>query len=150
MSIKSFLTKLWGTIQSLFNKFPSEIKVAVQIAVSVTENVKKFVDSPLSDVLTVLIPGDIDDKIKELLRSALPGILTNLKLANECGNLSDPEEITKCAIDTLQKLDKDIRNVFLHNLSVLVAQIAADGKLTWSDGVSVVEWYYKYKFKPMR
>ncbi|MFD0765195.1 hypothetical protein ACFQZI_10065 [Mucilaginibacter lutimaris] len=148
MSIKSFLKNIWGAIQSLFSKFPSEIKMAVQVAVMVTESVKKFIDSPLADVLTAIIPGDTDDKIKKMLRSELPGILINLKLANECGNLSDPEEITKCAINTLQKMDKDIRSVFLHNLSVLIAQIAADGKLTWSDGVTVVEWYYKYKFKP--
>ncbi|MEB0262669.1 MULTISPECIES: hypothetical protein [unclassified Mucilaginibacter] len=148
MSIKSFLTKIWGTIQSLFNSIPSEIQSAVHIAVMLTENIKKFIDSPIADVLTAIIPGDIDDKIKQSLRSGLPVILSNLKLADECGNLSDPEEITKCAINTLQKLDGGLKSVYLHALSVLLTQITADGKLSWSDGVCVVEWYYKNKFKP--
>ncbi|MCO5936139.1 hypothetical protein NAF17_11385 [Mucilaginibacter sp. RB4R14] len=148
MSIKSFLTKIWGTIQSLFNSIPSEIQLAVHIAVMLTENIKKFIDSPIADVLTAIIPGNIDDKIKQLLRSGLPVILSNLKLADECGNLSDPEEITKCAINTLQKLYGGLKSVYLHALSVLLTQITADGKLSWSDGVCVVEWYYKNKIKP--
>ncbi|MGY4539620.1 hypothetical protein ACVW0P_004056 [Mucilaginibacter sp. UYNi724] len=148
MSIKSFFSKIWGTIQSLFNKFPSEIRSAVHIAVTVTENVKRFVDSPVSDILTTLIPGDIDDKIKQSLRSALPVILTNLKLADKCGELTDSEEIIKCAVKTLQGLDSNVKSAYLHNLSVMIARVAADGELTWSDGVCVVEWYYKNKFKP--
>ncbi|RYU90970.1 hypothetical protein EWM62_10095 [Mucilaginibacter terrigena] len=148
MSIKSFLTKIWGTIQSLFNSIPSEIQSAVHIAVTLTENVKRFVDSPIADVLTTIIPGDIYDKIKQSLRSGLPVILSNLKLADQCGTLSDPEEITKCAIQTLQKFDGALKNVYLHTLSLLLTQITADGKLSWSDGICVVEWYYKNKFKP--
>jgi len=43
----------------------------------------------------------------------------------------------------LQGLDGDIQSAFLHNLSILVAQVAADGQLTWSDGVYLLEWYYQ-------
>jgi ferric iron reductase protein FhuF len=43
----------------------------------------------------------------------------------------------------LQGLDGDIKSAFLHNISILVAQVAADGKLTWSDGVYILEWYYQ-------
>jgi hypothetical protein len=53
----------------------------------VTENIKNFTDSPVADVLTVLIPGDIDDKIKDWLRAKLPVILTELKLVDRCSAL---------------------------------------------------------------
>jgi hypothetical protein len=95
------------------------------------------------DVLTALIPGDADDQIKDWLRAKLPIILTELKLADSCANLTDPSQITACAVKVLQGLDGDIKNAFLHNLSILLAQIAADGQLSWSDGVYLSEWYYR-------
>jgi hypothetical protein len=44
-------------------------------------------------------------------------------------------------------MDKNIKPGILHQLSILVAQIAADGKLSWSDGVLLSQWYYEHKFK---
>jgi hypothetical protein len=147
MSLKTFIEKLWATITSLFQSFPSEIKTAIHIGVVVTENIKTFINSPAADVLTALIPGDIDDEIKNLLRAKLPGILTELKLADSCSGLTDPQQITTCAIKVLQGLNGDIKNAFLHNLSIFIAQVAAKGNLTWSDGVTVLEWYYQNEYK---
>ena len=147
MSLTSFLTKIWNEIKALFASFPSELKIAIHIGVQVAENMKNFVDSPTADILTALIPGDIDDKIKNWLRTKLPTILTELKLADSCGTLTDPNEITACAIKVLQALDGDIKSAFLHNLSILVAEVAADGKLSWSDGVYLLQWYYDHEFK---
>jgi hypothetical protein len=143
MSLTTFLTKIWTGIKSLFDGFPSELKIAVHIGTIVTEAIKTFVDSPETDVLTAIIPGSIDDDIKNLLRAKLPAILAELKLADSCAGLTDPAQITACAIQVLQGLDGDIKSAFLHNLSILIAQVAADGKLTWSDGVYILEWYYQ-------
>lgn len=147
MRIKSFLNKLWRAVKSLFNKFPDNLKAAVHIGVSVTESIKIFIDSPVADILTAIIPGDIDDKIKQILRNGIPVILTNLKLTDECSSLTDPQEITACAVKTIQHLDGDIKSAFLHNLSILITQLAADENLSWSDAVCIVEWYYQHKFK---
>ena len=143
MSLTTFLTKIWTGIKSLFDGFPSELKIAVHIGTIVTEAIKTFVDSPETDVLTAIIPGSIDDDIKNLLRAKLPAILAELKLADSCAGLTDPAQITACAIQVLQGLDGDIKSAFLHNLSILIAQIAANGELTWSDGVYILEWYYQ-------
>jgi hypothetical protein len=147
MSIKNLLTKIWATIQSLFNNFPADLKTAVHIGVSVTQNIKSILNSPDIDILTALIPGDIDDKVKQALRSGIPIILFDLKLADTCSELTDPQEITICAIKALQSLDGDIKSAFLHTFSVLVTQLAADGKLSWGDAVCIVEWYYQHRFE---
>ena len=147
MSLQTFLSRIWQQIKSLFEGIPTELKTAVHIGVVITENIKTFVDSPAADILTVLIPGDIDDKVKELLRAKLPAVLTELKLADNCEALTDPNEITACAIKILQGLDGDVKSAFLHNLSVLVAQVAADGKLSWSDGVYILQWFYEHEYK---
>ncbi|HTD97931.1 MAG TPA: hypothetical protein VK668_01525 [Mucilaginibacter sp.] len=147
MSLQSFLSRIWQQIKSLFEAIPAELKIAIHIGVEVAENMKNFIDSPAADVLTALIPGDVDDKIKDWLRAKLPILLTELKLADSCGQLTNSGEITACAVNVLQQLDGDIKSAFLHNLSILIAQIAADGKLSWSDGVYLLEWYYQHNYK---
>lgn len=147
MSLSSFLAKIWAEIKSLFDGIPAELKTAIHIGVLVTENIKNFVDSPAADILTAIIPGDVDDEIKNWLRAKLPTILTELKLADSCGSLTDPAAIAECAVKVLQGLDGDIQSSFLHSLSVMAAQVAADGKLTWSDGVYLLEWYYQNEYK---
>lgn len=143
MSLETFLAKIWGNIKKAFEGLPAELKTAVHIGVMVTENIKTFVDSPGADVLTAIIPGTIDDDVKLWLRAKLPNILTELKLVDATLGLTDPAEITAAAIKVLQSLDGDIKSAFLHNLSILIGQVAADGKLTWSDGVYILQWYYQ-------
>jgi hypothetical protein len=147
MSLKTFITKIWGDIKALFEAIPVEMQNAVHIGVVVTENIKNFVDSPAADILTAIIPGDLDDEIKNWLRAKLPVILTELRLADSCGNLTDPQQITACAVKVLQCLDGDVKSAFLHSLSIFVAQTVSGGKLTWSDGVTILEWYYKNEYK---
>ena len=147
MSLSSFLARIWAEIKSLFAGIPAELKTAIHIGVLVTENVKNFVDSPATDVLTAIIPGDVDDEIKSWLRAKLPAILTELKLADSCGTLTDPAAITECAVKVLQSLDKDVQSPFLHSLSVMAARAASDGKLSWADGVYLLQWYYEHEYK---
>jgi hypothetical protein len=147
MSLQTFLSKIWNEIKQLFAGIPAELKTAIHIGVLVTENVKNFIDSPAADVLTALIPGDADDELKDLLRAKLPAILTELKLADSCRELTDAEQITSCAVNTLQGLSGDVQSAFLHSLSILVAQVAADGQLSCSDGVYLLEWYYQHNYK---
>src|SRR4051812_12293747 len=113
MSLKTFINKIWAEVKYLFENIPAELKTAIHIGVIVTENIKNFVDSPAAGILTTIIPGNIDDEIKGWLRSKLPTILTELKLADSCAGSTDPEQITQCAIKILQGLDGDIKSAFL-------------------------------------
>ena len=147
MSLQTILSKIWAEIKNLFTGISPELKAAIHIGVVVTENIKNFVDSPAADVITAIIPGEIDDHVKEWLRAKLPAILTELKLADSCSGLTDPSQITACAISVLQGLDEDIKDAFLHDISILVAKVAADGQLSWSDGVYLLQWYYQHNYK---
>lgn len=150
MSLKSFLSKIWADIKSVFDKLPSELRSTAHIAVTITENIKNFSDSSVADIITLLIPGDIDDKIKEWLRAKLPDILTALRLVDSISTLTDPNEIIAAALSTLKNMDSNVQNAFVHDLSVLIAQEvskAQNNTLKWSDGVYIIEWYYQHKFK---
>jgi hypothetical protein len=148
MSLTSFLANIWAGIKNVFDGLEGDLKDAVSIGVVVTDNLKNFVDSPAADVLTAIIPGDLDDDIKDWLRKALPNIVTELKLVDSTLGLTDPNAITAAAIKVLQGLDGDIKSAFLHNLSILIAQVAANGKLTWSDAVYILQWYYEHEYQP--
>lgn len=150
MSLKSFVSKIVSTVASLFGALPAELKLAAQVGVTITQTVKSFVDSPAADVITALIPGDIDDKIKTWLRVALPTILTDLKLVAATNGLTDPNDIVTAAVKVIQSMDGDIQSAFLHDIGVLIAQEVAKAQnhtLSWSDGIYIIEWYYQHKVK---
>ncbi|TWR25716.1 hypothetical protein FPZ43_15635 [Mucilaginibacter pallidiroseus] len=131
----------------MFTKFPGDLQNAVNTAVTITENLKKVIESPAIDILTAIIPGNLDDNLKIALRAAIPKILVNLKLSQKFEDDESSDKVLLNAVTALNKIDGQLKSAYLHNISVLVAQITADGKLTWGDGVFIVEWYYQKKFK---
>ncbi len=142
-----FLAKIWEGIKQLFSGLSGVLKTAIHTGVTITEKIKDFdtANPEYADILTAIIPGHYDNDVKNWLRSHIPDILVKLKLAEGCADLSDPNEITLCAIKTLQAMDGNIKSAFLHNLSVLIAQVASDGQLDWKDGVYLLQWYYEHK-----
>lgn len=150
MSLKTFVNRILGELKKAFSRMKPEIKKAVAIGVLVVDNIRKFVDSPIADVITTLIPGDVDDKVKILLREHLPKVFAEMKLVEQCGQLTDPNEIVFCGIRTLQQISGDwlkdgARKNFYDSLAVLLAQVAADGKLDWDDAKLIEKWYYDNK-----
>lgn len=146
MSLKKLVQRIWGGIKKAFQKLSPQLKAAIAIGVTVVDNIKKFTDSELADVLTAIIPGDIDDKIKDKLRELLPKIVVEMKLAEQCSGLTDPNEIMACAIKTLQQIGGDwiadgARKNFYDSLATLIAQVAADGKLDWDDSKLIAKWF---------
>jgi ADP-dependent phosphofructokinase/glucokinase len=143
-----FIKNLIEKIKVLFGALPAELKVAIALGATIVENIKKVIDSPVVDVLTAIIPGGTDDAIVAAIRAALPNILQSLHLADAEMDANDPEAIIQTAIQCLSEVtDGDVKNAILHSLSIMLAQVAADGKLTWSDGVYLLEWYYQNKVK---
>lgn len=148
MSIKNFLSNIWDSIKHIFDKISEEEKKAVHIGVTVVEKIKQFIDSPVTDFVTDIIPGEVDDNIKEILRAYLPKILVELQLTANCVDATaDPNEIVTCALKTLGEVGQDAKNAFLHDLAALISQAASDGTISWSDSVYLVQWYYEHKQK---
>lgn len=142
MNIAGILNKIANFIKNLFSKVSVEIRQAIEIAVIVTENLKTFVDSPGADALTVLIPGTVDDKLKNWLRQVLPAILVKLKLAQH-----NEENVVAKAVAELNAMDQQVKSAYLHSISVLCAREVSKNRLSWSDGVYLLEWYYKNKYQ---
>lgn len=145
MSLKKFLAKIWAGIKRLFDGLLPELQKAVIFGVEAVDKIKLFLESPTADLITEIISGEKDDKIRAKLQEELPKIFVRLKLTEACLQETDPNKIIACGLKALQDMTSENRKPFLHSLSILIAQVVADGKLTWSDAVFILQWYYVHK-----
>ena len=133
-----FITKLWERIKALYLSLKPETKRAIHIAIEVTTRLNNFVNSTEADILTAIIPGNADDRVKEKLRIILPKLLQELGLANEL--LSDSNGVMFDGIKAISKLKDDAKSGFLHIIAVMIARKLNDIK--WSDAVATIEYKY--------
>lgn len=149
MSLKNFLRNILNAIGHLFQGLLPELKNAVHIGVTITNAIKEFdlTHPDVADIITAIIPGELDNKIKDKIRGWLPKIVVELRLVEAGLGLTDPNEIMKQAIIVLQGLPgaTDAKKNFLNGLSILVAQVTADGKLDWNDAAYILKWYYDHQ-----
>lgn len=150
MSIRTLITKISEQIKSIFIGMPAELQSAASIAVVIVENLKTVIENPAIDILTVVIPGNLDNTIVNCIRTCLPKILTDLRLIDNTTEPIDDHAKVESAITIIQNLNSNIKSAFLHDLAVLIAQELArlaNNTLSWTDAVYVIEWYYQREFK---
>lgn len=142
-----FLAKLWQGIKNLFNKMIAIQKKAVHVGVSVLENIKKVSDTSIPDILTALIPGDLDDNLVAKLREKLPVWLIQLRIYDQCAEQNDQNAYLACIIKAINESDKDRKKVVYTGLAGLIVELTADGKLDWTDSVVLAQYVYRVFIK---
>lgn len=66
----------WASfVNKNYDKIPEDIKEKISIIIQVVNKVNEFAQSPIADVITNVIPGNVDDQFKEWLRKVLPIVL---------------------------------------------------------------------------
>jgi hypothetical protein len=141
------MKKILKFLQNLFSKSVRLVRKYVLPGIETVENFKKLLDSSVIDVLTAIIPGDLDDAIKRKLRQILPEILLKLKIADECSRYTEPEQVIACALKHIQAYHPDARKAYYLNIAVMITHALADGKLQWHEVVHLVEYTYQEKYK---
>ncbi len=141
------MKKFFKWISGIFNRTRTFVLRYVQPSVILVENLKMVIDSPAIDLLTEIIPGHIDNYIAAKMRRYLPIILQQLKICEKCASLTDPNEIIKCALAALKEYDKKSQYVYLQGIATKMADALADGKLSWFEIVSMVEYTYQENYK---
>lgn len=136
--ILRFLGRIFRSLKALTEKW-------VHPAVDTVENIKRLVDSPIVDIATGIIPGDLDNRIITVLRAKLPEVLQVLQLSEKCLSLQKFDEIVLCAVDELKKRNPDGRAAAYHSIAAMLAHYASDGKITWSEAVMLAEMVFKQK-----
>jgi hypothetical protein len=147
MSLRIFLRHMWLSIKNLFDKVEAEVKKDVVVAITVVQQVKAVVDSPVADIVTALIPGNVDDQIKVRLREILPKLILELSLVESVTDIEDQNEQLQVILDKLKLSSDAVKNAFYHSLASIILEKLSDGKLSWSDAVAISEYYYQNKVK---
>ncbi len=116
-----FCTKMKGQIKSLLRDFDSYVDEHVDTALKITTAVKNLLSSPVADILTAIIPGDIDNTVRQQLITALGKAIDVLTIVDDCKQYTDVNAQLNCFIQQLQKRDPDLQDAILQKLASLLA-----------------------------
>ena len=115
-------------------------------AITIVNNLKNAFASPIAVLITDLIPGTIDDTIREDLVNDLPVIaagLANIQVAITADKSAQLSNVL-AAIKASPNFNFD---AFYHSLAAtLLTKIAAGKSITWSIAVMSVEYFFKNLF----
>lgn len=140
------MKKLWRFLTGLFNKTKVFVEKYAKPSVQLVENLKVVINSPVADVITAIIPGNLDDITKEAMRKALPIVLQDLKIAQDC--IGDtPEVIAQKALAAMAAYSKgDKQKAYTDIAAKLADYISNDHKLDWGEISSLIVYTYKEFF----
>lgn len=130
-----------------FAKISDEAKKLIPIGIGIVNKFKELLDSQFGDVITDLIPGDLDDKLKEKLREWLPKLILKMDIANVTANIEDPNERLKAVLALFKFTDDEEKNDFYHKFGYRIIEFLADGNLSRSEAIILAETYYQFKHK---
>lgn len=152
--MKKLIQKIFAFIKKLYNKLVDETKELVPVAIKVVEGVKNVMDSPADDValaiITSILPSLPKDKIsyyKLKLEDYLPKLILELNLVNTIANETDVNKQLQMILEQLKLSSDEVKAEKYHVLASKVLVILSDGKITWSEAVVLVEWYYQTYMK---
>jgi hypothetical protein len=115
-------------------------------AITIVNNVKAALSSPIAVLVTDLIPGTIDDTIREELVTDLPLIaagLANIKTVIDTADKSAVMNDVLAQIRLSPNLDLD---AFYHSLAAKLLTKVTKGGVDWSLAVMSVEYFFKNLF----
>lgn len=143
--------KFWKGIGNFFKRLFSKSKAAAEkyipIGIEVVELLKQVLDSPVTPILTMLIPGQLDDVLAARVKALLPQVLATMKITNECAKKTTPDEIVQCAIAYLKTLHPEVRHEFWLTIAAKISAALSDGVLTWHEIMDITQDVYDNEFK---
>ncbi|MEB2775249.1 hypothetical protein SYJ56_08010 [Algoriphagus sp. D3-2-R+10] len=137
--IKNFIQK-WIGVSFDFLKDNSGV------AVNVTNKIKEIVESPLADIVTGIIPSDVDDKIKDRLRVIIPVVVDKLAILHGIVSVNEKNsDSIALIIEHLKLMNKDLRIDFWIRFAGELNIALSDGELSLSEGISLTQIIYAEK-----
>ena len=145
MSLKTFFTKLWASIKSIFAKLKPHIKDAVHYGVVIAEAFQQYEDGPLGDFISSILKGQALE-VQEVIKAKLPEILIKMRLVDASLQGGTPEEVVAAAVEVFKSIDPNYKPGFLNELAVQITMVVSDGEITWDEGQTLIKWYYDHQY----
>ncbi len=116
-----FCTKMKRQLKLLLTEFDNYVDAHIDTALKITIGLKKALSSPVADIITAIIPGDIDNTIRRQLVAALSKAIAVLTIADSCKQIADINERLTCFIEQLKLRDPELQDALLQKLASLLA-----------------------------
>ncbi|MES2773376.1 MAG: hypothetical protein V4722_04290 [Bacteroidota bacterium] len=137
-----FCSKFRSKIKQLVRQIGEVVLENAALALSVTNAIKKFLSSPLGDILTAIIPGNVDDLIKARLVEALNYAIPLLEGFDTCSHESTVEEKLACLKIYLQGKYPDVADALLIKLAALITKFLDGHQLAQNQYDTAVQVQY--------
>lgn len=124
--MKNFLNKVVAFLKSVFTNLDAFMEAHVTPSIELTKRLISILESPVANIITALIPGDADDKLKALLLNYLHKAIDALYISADITN--DPDWTSKVykTLKYIESLSPELRQGFLRDLTRnLIKQSAA-------------------------
>jgi predicted oxidoreductase len=125
-------TKIRTQIKVLLSKFDSFMDAHIDTALKVMVALKNVLSSPVADVLTAIIPGDVDNVIQQDLINAISKAIEVLTIADNCKQYTNLNDQLNCFLQQIKLLDPQFQDTILLKLASLVAGTLDGGRLEQS------------------
>lgn len=126
---------------------PAEVVDAdLTAAITIVNNIRAALASPLAVLITDLIPGTLDDTIREQLVNDLPIITADLGRVKLAVTADKSAQLNNVLAE-LKGESGTFLDAFFHSLaSTILTRISAGKGVTWSIAVMSVEYFFKNLF----
>ena len=125
--MKKFFAKILGFLGMLFTSLDTWIHDHVQPSIETVQKIKELINSPLVDVLTAIIPGDADDKLKDWIRANIGKALNVLNITADITNQPTIELQLQKLLEYLKTLSPSMQKGVLMRLASEMA-ISSGGR----------------------
>jgi hypothetical protein len=109
-------------IKSLIKNFDEVVIANAGKAIAITTLLRKFLQSPVGDVLTAIIPGDWDNLAKERLVIILFEISQKLQIVETCNDAKTLEDKVNCYVKELAKQNPKLQNAILFKMASILLE----------------------------
>jgi len=116
-----FFTTLKSQYKQLLRQLDSYIDGHLDTALAVTTQLKNILSSPVADIVTAIIPGNLEAAVKSQLLAALNTAITALTIADNCKQITEVNDKLKCFVTQLQQKDPQLQGAVLQKLASLLA-----------------------------
>lgn len=113
--------KSGGKIRSALKQFDQYVDAHIDTALKVTTALKNILSSPVADIITTIIPGNLDDTIRTQLLNAVTKAVEVLTIVDNCKQCTRLEDKLKCFVQQLQQYDPNLQDAILQKLASLTA-----------------------------
>lgn len=108
-----------ASVKAAMGIIPKKVKLYASRSLEITTTIKEMLNSPVTDIVTTIIPSEWDDHIVAALRGFIERSLPYLTIVDKCES-DNLEDMLQCWVTELRKLPEHAQNAMLLKLASLL------------------------------